>query len=215
MIKNICFNCGELTKNSYPLCLKCEPSPISLNGSCIFCGIETSKFVKVCPNCLDMNWAFKSNYSIFPYSGLSKEILNQFKFKKDSRYAVYYAEKIYNYILDNFHEKPLICPIPTSNIKRKIKNGYQLDSIVTELKKLDLKVSPLLKKRYSKTQKKLNKIERMNNLNNSFYIKKSKNKIDTIILLDDVFTTGATINSCAKVLKEKYNIIHSITLCRD
>lgn len=211
----ICFNCGGISENIYPLCNKCEPKTIKLESSCSICGIETSKFVDICPQCLEKNTLFENNYSLFQYSGLPKEILQQYKFKKDKSFSVFYAKLIIKHIEENFKEPIVICPVPTSILKRKLKNGYQLDDVIKELKKNGIKVCSLLKKRYSKTQKKLNKEERMVNLSNSFVLKKHNKKIELIVLLDDVFTTGATINACAKVLNVKYDLIQSITLYRD
>lgn len=215
MNKNICFNCGKDTYNIYPLCLNCEPSIIDSQSSCIQCGIETSKFIKTCPQCLNEKKNFSNNYSFFPYTGLPKEILQQFKFKKDKTYAHFYSKLIIEYLKTNFNEPVIICPVPTSLLKRKIKNGYQLDCILKELKRNGIEVRNLLKKRYSKTQKKLNKNDRKSNLENSFVLKKDINEYNKIVLLDDVFTTGSTIEACAKVLGCKYGSIHSITLYRD
>lgn len=215
MVKKICFNCGIISDTSYPLCSKCNPKKILKESSCNLCGIETSKFVKICPSCRDDELTFDTNYSFFSYSGMAKEVLTQFKFKKDKSFAVFYADVIEQYIKDNFNDDYILTPVPTSILKRKIKNGYQLDSIVTELKKRNIHIGYLLKKRYSKTQKKLGKAERKVNLSDSFYLSKICCTNRNIILFDDVFTTGATMNECSIILKKQSNIIHSLTLYRD
>ena len=214
MLIRTCFNCGEFSNNTYPLCNSCKPMQLSKNKICNICGIPTSAIVNICSSCEKNERHFVSNYSLFYYSGIPKEILIQYKFKKDISYAHYYSDLIVSYIQENF-DNPIICPVPTSYIKRKMKNGYQLDNIIFELKKRHLDVRYLLKKRYSRTQKKLNKLERQFNLTDSFILRKYPPVDSQIILFDDVFTTGATINECAKVLKIMNNVIYSITLCRD
>lgn len=215
MVKKICFNCGSFSDTSYPLCSKCYPLWIQKDRSCNICGIETSKFVKICPACREEEFSFETNYSFFSYSGLAKEVLTQFKFKKDQSFAIYYAELIEQYIKKYFDDDYILSPVPTSILKRKLKNGYQLDSIIRELKRRDINIAYLLKKRYSKTQKKLGKAERKINLSGSFFDTKKSHLKRNIILLDDVFTTGATINECSLILKEKSKVIHSLTLYRD
>ncbi len=214
MLKRKCFICGGFSENRYPLCNSCKPKQLSGNKICKICGIPTSTIVDICNNCENSDRDFTFNYSLFYYSSIPKEILTQYKFKNDISYAHYYSELIISYLKENF-ENPIICPVPTSYIKRKIKNGYQLDNIIYELKKRHIDIRYLLKKRYSRTQKKLNKLERQLNLTDSFVLRKSPPNNSQIILFDDVFTTGATINECAKVLKIMNNTIYSITLCRD
>jgi len=68
---------------------------------------------------------------------------------------------------------------------------------------LSLPINKNLKRiRYTKQQAKLNKKERAENINEAFALL-GKNISSTIILVDDVFTTGSTMQACAKVLKEK------------
>ncbi|OQY39897.1 MAG: hypothetical protein B6229_02830 [Spirochaetaceae bacterium 4572_7] len=170
----------------------------------------------MCPACRDRDSLIKGNYSMFSYLGTPKEILKEYKFRNEVSFSIFFGELIAAYIKDNFND-PIICPIPTSFLKRKIKGKYQLDRIVKELKKKDLTIIKLLKKRYSKTQKKLNRDERKVNLLNSFFLNRKVNiKNRDIILLDDVYTTGATIEAGAKIISTYYNSsIFSITLYRD
>ncbi|MGL1892044.1 MAG: hypothetical protein OCD02_10475 [Spirochaetaceae bacterium] len=215
MFKKYCFKCGEISDNKYPLCTSCFPKTLNKKLLCTFCGIPTSTFVKICPACREKAIVYNSNYSFFSYSGLPKEILSQFKFKKDKNFAIYYSDLISDYIKNNFNN-PILCPVPTSRLKRKLKNGYQLDSICKELVKNGINIQYLLRKHYSKTQKKLDRESRIKNLYSSFYLKSPKLIIESdIVLFDDVFTTGATINACAKKISVYGSRIYSITLSRD
>ncbi|QEN06291.1 ComF family protein [Thiospirochaeta perfilievii] len=214
MFESYCFVCGLETNNKYPLCDSCKPTTLKKGMVCRKCGIPTSLFVDQCSMCITEDIQYKNNYSFFLYSSVAKEILKLYKFKKQIIFSYYYAELIIDYIKGNF-EDPIICPVPTSLIKRKIKNGYQLDPILKILRYRGLRVEHLLRKRFSKTQKKLNRVERFNNLNDSFKVVKKIDSNRPIILLDDVFTTGATINACSKLFKNSNMTIYSITLYRD
>lgn len=211
---NICFNCGEKSINKYPLCDKCHPKIIDKNY-CTVCGIPTSKLVSICCNCIENNTSKAVNRSLFFYSGLSKEILSLYKFSKDYRFANYYIKYLLNII--NTKENPIVCPVPTSIIKRRLKSGYQLDPLLRLLKKNGVEVKYLLKKRYSRTQKRLSKKERIENLSKSFKLRSlNVNRSREILLLDDVYTTGATLKNCYKILHSAgYLNISSLTLCRD
>lgn len=216
MFKRLCFICGSEVDTFYPLCSSCMPKALEPENVCSMCGIPTNKFVRLCVSCNGNNFHFNNNYSLFYYSSIGKLTLNLYKFKTETSFNYYYAQLLQAYILKEFTD-PLICPVPTSFIKRRLKGGYQLDPIISELKKHGLNIKQLLVKKFSKTQKKLNRSDRYNNLRNKFAVRKHKlHRVKEIVLLDDVFTTGATADSCAEVLKDfGYSNIYVITLYRD
>lgn len=72
-------------------------------------------------------------------------------------------------------------------------------------KNIDIKNEQLLKTKFTKRQSKLSRKQRLKNRENIFSVRKKLQKIpETVILLDDVISSGATINSCAKVLKNMW-----------
>lgn len=212
----LCFNCGSQTGNPYPLCQECRPELLSRDYVCKKCGLPTTQFVKLCCSCIDKNSNNNFNYSFFIYRGLNRALLNLYKFNKEHSLAKYYSAYLVDFIYKNF-TNPIICPVPTSIIKRKIKNGYHLDPLIRELKKTGIYTKNLLRKRFGKTQKKLGKHERLTNSKNSFtFIRNNEDRNRPILLIDDVYTTGATIENCAKVLSANgFKQIYSLTLCRD
>lgn len=206
----VCFNCSKETINSYPICDRCKPLKIDRDSSCVICGYPQTVFVKKCRNCLDNRVI---NRSLFLYTGLAKDILRLYKFSKRYSFARYFSELIINEV----EEDLIICPVPTSSIKKRINSGYHLDPIIKTLKKSKkVKIVNLLKKRYSHTQKQLARKERFNNLNNSFCVINIKYANSKILLFDDVYTTGATLESCYDVLiKAGYKHIQALTLYHD
>lgn len=207
-----CLFCGELSQNRYPICNSCKPSLLIQSNRCKRCGIITSKFIKICCVCRDSDTQLL-NHSLFMYNGYPKELLKQYKFNKEMSLAYYYSELLYEKIVTSYNGFT-VCPIPTSYIKRRLKGWYQLDLILSLLKKRSIPISNILGKRLGKTQKKLNRDQRLSNLNNKFYIKRGEIP-QKILLLDDVYTTGATLNSCYQLLKPFSETIHALTLYRD
>ena len=91
---------------------------------------------------------------------------------------------------------------------KKQKRGYNQTELITKkiAKALEIQEDSktLIKIKNTKTQSKLSKIQRLENIKNVFYIKdKEKIQNKKVILFDDIITTGATINECAKILKQK------------
>ena len=66
----------------------------------------------------------------------------------------------------------------------------------------------------TKDQKGLNRTERLHNLDNAFMVRDLPSNIKNILIVDDVYTTGTTIEKCAKVLKDSgINKIYFLTIC--
>ncbi len=99
----------------------------------------------------------------------------------------------------------VIIPVPM-HIKKKKRRGFnqseEIAKLISKATSLPLSTT-LIKTKETKPQMELNKVERIENIKNCFEIKNNdeiKNKI--ILLLDDVYTTGTTMNECARILKE-------------
>lgn len=100
----------------------------------------------------------------------------------------------------------LIIPIPL-HILRKADRGFnqanEIANGISKSLKIPIKSNILKRKIYTVTQTKLNLKERKKNIEGAFRLNKSAEIIGkNILLVDDVITTGATINECAKVLKQ-------------
>ncbi len=196
----ICINCGKETKN--------------------FILEKSSKYDWICDNCLEKVVKFKRAellhirniyYNkfiyIFEYRHIIRKLIIKYKFKQAPYISNFFSEfitkdkKIYRYL--SFYD--IIVPVPMSKEKRR-KRGYNQTELIAKkvAKTIGISYKKLLyKKSGIATQSTLLRYSRSSNIRNAFYIKdylevKDKN----IILLDDIFTTGATAYECAKVLKE-------------
>ena len=111
----------------------------------------------------------------------------------------------------------LVIAVPMSALSellRGFNQSFEIADIVSKSIHTPLRSNILMKKPGIKTQSGLNRKERIENVKNAFYVKNSKHIEDkTILLIDDVFTTGSTINACAKALKKNGALaVYSATL---
>ena len=189
-----CLICG---KNGEDLCLACL-------ASCPVAECETAKWV----------------FPIFDYRHPPiKKSIWFLKYKGKKRLANVFAEILYGKILEelsdlilfeNFHQ-PILIPIPLAP-KRKRERGFnQAELICQKLIKLDknshtfeLMTNVLIKLKDTKHQAQIeNRTERLKNIINSFSVKNIELiKGRNIILIDDVTTTGATLQEARRVLKQ-------------
>src|SRR5699024_499771 len=100
--------------------------------------------------------------------------------------------------------------------RKKARRGYNQGELLANYvsKKRSIPISHNLKKiRSTKDQHRLNRLERQTNLNNSFKLKNGQEVYGkNILLIDDLVTTGATLNECSKLLK-KNNVNSVVGLC--
>lgn len=142
-----------------------------------------------------------------------------FKFQNRREYAKGYAEEMVKYFGERILNWKVDCMIPVPIHKKKqINRGFnQAEVLAKELSfLLSIPVDTTLIKRSKKTlpQKELNEEERRKNLINAFQIGKKGVKYKKIILVDDIYTTGSTIDACSEVLKTVgIQEIYFISLC--
>lgn len=114
----------------------------------------------------------------------------------------------------------LITGVPLADKKmrwRGFNQSYEVAKILANL--LNIEFLPLLEKtKDNKSQAELGRLERMKNVENCYSLSKTAPDISgkTVLILDDVFTTGATMEECAKTLKQARakNVI-AITLAKE
>lgn len=154
------------------------------------------------------------------YNDIVKKQIHNFKFHNQAYFYKYFIEislkntKVYNF-LKNFD---LITFIPMNNLKQ-LKRGYnQSELLAKELgKRLNIEVVKTLEKQKNiKIQSTLNEYERVKNAQNAFKIIDNINlENKNIILVDDILTTGATVKSASKILKQnKCNKILVFTIAK-
>lgn len=187
--------CGMCKKNGQGyLCIKCKNKIMNSN---IF--LNQLDFYK--------NSFIEEHFYLFLYTGIMREKILQYKFKEQT----YLANMILEFCIKNeklyrfFKKYDIICSVPISK-SRKRKRGYnQSELIAKKISKITLlhfEKNIIMKVKNNTPQSKLNKKQRQENVKNVYKIQnqqKIKNK--NILLFDDIYTTGATVNECAKVLK--------------
>ncbi len=159
----------------------------------------------ICYDCTKYNHYFDRGFSIFEYQEI-KGSLYRFKYAGRAEYARFYAKTAYENLGDtlrNLHADALV-PIPIHS-RRYRKRGYnQAEEFALQISNyLELPVYSQFIKRKAATAplKKLSRIERQNNLKRAFIITRNDVKLKTIIIIDDIYTTGATIDAVSRVCR--------------
>ncbi len=203
LFPQVCVICGKTDINS--LCEECKERIKK---------IEKSRHIKD-KNILKQN--YKINFEkvyfdeliyIFEYKKIIRKLLLRYKFSSKSYISNFWANIILNNkkIDEIFKIYDIIIPVPMDKQKR-LERGYNqtelITNIISKYNKILVENKVLFKDKKTKTQSTLSLEERYENIKNAFKIKninKIKNK--QIILFDDIYTTGATVNEISKKLKK-------------
>ena len=212
-----CVYCGDLISSSqYHLCEKCHTLLKELNNVCPVCsGVIVNG---ACSICSDRMFYPDRNITLFKYENVSKALIHSLKFD-----GIKHIYKIFvPYILrriENLNEEIDIVTSVPMNRKKMIKRGYNQSKLIAkELGKCaKIEFCEVLKENSgAKQQRSLNYDERFINVIDRYKtINNAKFQNNVVLLIDDVFTTGATINECSrKLIMSGAAKIFSVTLVR-
>lgn len=189
---NACGICGNISK--YNICPKCKAR---LNK------------IKQCKKHIYLTRSFTDEMYIFKYKDLIRESFLKYKFgEQNYKYKAFANFIIKDKKICGFLKKyDIIIPVPISK-KRKTQRGYnQSELIIKECARLDKKITVckdvLYKIKDTKPQSTLDKEQRKINIQGAYKVQNS-NIINNkkVLLFDDIYTTGSTLEECAKVLKK-------------
>ena len=186
------------------LCYLCkEKTPYLKSFTCLECN-EKLKFaykeVKI-----DSIYVDRTFY-VLSYNRFLKELIHDFKFNGKSYLYKPFAEFMINMIRKkDINNVDIVIYIPIHRRKEAIR-GYNQSELLSDYisKQLQIPISRgnLVKKKWTKEQNKLDRIQRLDNLKDSFFLKNPEEiRGKRILLIDDLITTGATFNECSKILK--------------
>lgn len=205
-----CALCGDLlSKEERYICAACDTFlPRVTEPACFKCGKEISDYeTELCEDCLRHERSFARGFPAMNYDEAFRESIATFKYHGKKDYGKYFAYEIARSRGRDIAEAGPEVLIPVPLHKKKLrKRGYnQAEVIARELgRRLDIPVDDKILIRTVNTlpQKRLNNIERENNLKKAFHSQENRVKYNKIMLVDDIYTTGATVEACTKVLHD-------------
>lgn len=200
----LCLSCGRISQEI--ICDVCENSLVLFKAPlCDKCGKPTAQSVPACRECSSKKYYISKLRALGLYDGNLKQLVKLLKYSNSFKIARYFATKI----IGSYHEellsdKSAVVTFVPSRRSRQAARGYNQSELiaraVSESTLLPL-VETLAKVKRTKEQSGLSKAERIKNMENAFRCAANK-KIysQKVILIDDVFTSGTTMNEAAKVL---------------
>lgn len=202
-----CPICDEILPLGTVICEDCKKEAAAVTEPmCKKCGkpIENGER-EYCSDCIVKSHAYRQGKAVFLYRAGMKKSMYRFKYSNRREYAQFYAKRAADihsdWVLRNRIE--VIVPIPMYP-KKKRRRGYNQAEIFARAlgKELGIPVDTGTVRRIRDTvpQKELNDKERQRNLKNAFQLAPNIVKYSQILLVDDIYTTGSTMDAVAAVL---------------
>lgn len=221
-----CIGCGVRAPEAFQfICWDCWSAATMVEPPfCSLCGDPVAGTVEhdyICYSCTAEKPSFDGARSAVRYEGVAGEALRQLKYEHALWLAPDLAEILYRCLQAEFPslEFDQVVPVPLHHVRQR-ERGYNQSAVLAEElgKKLGLKAScsTLRRNRPTSTQTNLTAPQRLSNVKNAFEPRKGKRLSGKrILLVDDVMTTGATVNACAKALKTGGAAsVHVLTVAR-
>ncbi|RDY22829.1 ComF family protein [Romboutsia maritimum] len=207
-----CIICNKPVKknNTYSMCKNCFDELHFILDGCRKCGkpiINHSlekQDIEGCSYCFNKNFYFDKAISCIEYNDMSKKMVLSLKYNNKTYMSKYIASIMKDKLeIENINFDYILF-VPLHKIRLRRRGFNQSEKIAVYLGKITKKpvINIIDRKKYTKKLYKLNKKEREKELKEAFSLKDNgsiKNK--NVIVVDDIFTTGTTVNEISKLLK--------------
>jgi ComF family protein len=191
-------NCrGEVKLIERPYCERCGLP---------FAGEITSIFE--CSNCRDLELHFSRARAAASAEGVLLDVIHRYKYNRALWFEPFLAELLLREAAPQLQQESwdMIVPVPLHRVKRREREFNQAERLARRLSdatQIPLQCDVLQRVQPTRTQTRLTRRERQENVRKAFAMcRGTRLNGERVVLVDDVFTTGATTSACAKVLRE-------------
>lgn len=210
-----CAGCG---KNGVRLCSSClqQITPIDHHNSCPHCDLPEAG--QLCPDCQSQLPVFDQLRSYSIYEGVLRQSIHHLKYNNDLPLADTLCRMLIYLFNQQNWKVDLICPVPLS-LQRLRQRGYNQSALLAQILAWAVEIpyngKALMRVRETLSQVGLNAEQRRANVKGAFWADPRLVKEKTVLIVDDIATTSATISACAEALKTAgAGKVYAITLAR-
>jgi ComF family protein len=212
-----CVGCG---KEGYFICDSClQSQPLIVLPVCPLCGRPQPSGI-LCPDCIRWKAEIDGIRSPFRFEGVIQQAVYQLKYRNLRSIAPVLAGFLFGFMKTNPIQGNVLVPVPLHKSRIRERGYNQSTLLAKELAKisgLPIIENSLIKHVKSSPQARSASVdERKKNVSGVFSLRDARLKGKAVIIIDDVSTSGATLDACAGVLKEGGAVsVWGLTLARE
>ncbi len=188
-----------------PVCSACADAIHPLSGTrCLDCGLPLISEREHCLRCRGRSFAFDRHRALFAYAEEVRELVYYYKFRGRAGVAAFFAERLVEERL--WEDEPRwVVPVPARGRRVRRLGFAPVTLLAARFSRLaGIPLLDCLTIRAGRSQKTLDVDERLANLSGRIGVVPRRTaalREAPLLLIDDIFTTGATLHECARVLK--------------
>ena len=202
-----CIFCQQTVKHSFEVCPSCYQALPHNEVCCVRCALPLAEDISnavLCGRCIQQAPAFDYAHSLFRYEDDIIGLVHQLKFAEKIGFARSIGEMLLMQLLKT-NEKP-DCVLPVSLHKSRLRQrgfnqSIEISRVLAKKLAIPIEHTAVVRQRRTAAQTGLNAKQRQKNIKGAFTVVRDIN-YKHVLIVDDVMTTGATVNELAKVLKK-------------
>ncbi len=212
---------GILAEKERLCCRECEGKLPWVRGPvCMKCGKPVSGGEQeLCGDCRVIRHSFDRGAAAFTYTGEMRQSVYRMKFENRRDYLDFYGEAMARSgarLLERWRPEALV-PVPMHWRKKRLR-GYNQSELLAErvsrITGIPVDKDLLRCRKYTRSQKVLSRRERLRNLSGSFAVREAGRLPRRVLVIDDVYTTGSTMDAVSGALKDAgISQVNFLTLC--
>jgi ComF family protein len=202
VVPPLCAVCREPELRGRSLCRECAARLVPIGDHrCLRCGAPAARDSEACRECRDRALAFDCAWSAFAYEGVAREVVNALKARGALALAGLMAEELVARAPEGLLRGVLV-PVP-GHPRRRRRHGFNQAQLIARAlgRAASLPVRKSLRRVNVPAQVGLERVARLHNARGSVRLPPGVTGPLRAVLVDDVYTTGATLDACARALR--------------
>lgn len=216
-----CIYCNSelFLDDKFCICPDCMKTlPYLTDSICEICGRKVIGEGRICKSCTNNKLLIKFARAPFLYTKQMHKVVHNLKYNNAKYLAKPLSDFLFNFYnsIDEYKDIDIIIPVPIHDKRRKSRGYNQAELLLESFKETNkVRFDLVIKIVNSLSQTRKSYLERLTSLEDTFQVVSPQDiKNKNILIVDDIFTTGATCNAIAKeLLKHKAKSVKCLTLC--